>query len=409
MRDLATSGLTQLNTNLTGATQAVGELPVTNPEVEKLDEQIQGRSVPTQLRERLPGDTSAEGEGKILPQFAPSLGRRIWRGAEGALLGLAGGGLPGALVGALKPGAVGSQNYGAPNDLYTREEQAREQDLGNLQDQRKTAFETWKQSVDAAKERASQYRANATLGKDLTTGATDVTKNDIEAAKAANDTPEAKARAKLLEDTDSYNARFGQLDALEKRVGKMPAASEAYFIAQGKMPDAKEPRQPSFEEIALQGLLSRLGHKPTHDEYLAAVREVRETGSGANNGVQTRFDEKAQADVQGKKDAALDKARDAASKQYWTPKAKADYIRDAQAAEDTYEAELRDYGQTPQHMVVNPQTLAFEAGAGAAPAGAPAQAQNQPPAGAVGKVKGSDGKMHWTDKAQGGRDLGVAE
>lgn len=183
-RAAAMQGLGQLNTNLADATKAIESVPTDNPTVDALNQQIAGKSTPTQVRERPAGDTSETGTGKILPQFAPSMGQRILRGVRGAAIGLLTGGIPGAAVGAIEPQDIaGGTAYGAPNKLYERTEQARQADLGNLQGQRQSALDAWKQAVDARKAQASEFRANAALGKDVATGATDVMKADAGATK----------------------------------------------------------------------------------------------------------------------------------------------------------------------------------------------------------------------------------
>jgi hypothetical protein len=133
--------------------------------------------------------------GKMLQQYKPSTGSRIWRGVRGGLEGIAEHGIMGGLLGAIDPEKVTGTAYGAPNKQYTRAEDAREQQLGATDNELKTAMQTWKDVNDARKAKSGEYRANATLGKDLVSGAGDLQKNSIDKFKAEATADNYKTKA----------------------------------------------------------------------------------------------------------------------------------------------------------------------------------------------------------------------
>jgi hypothetical protein len=181
---------------------------------------------------------------------APSVGQRIWRGVRGGLVGMSSG--KGALLGALDPGAVGSTPYGAPSDAFQRAEERRTEQLASTDNDIANNFKTFKEAQDALKARASDSRANAALGKDLTTGATGMMnsataakKADAEATKAANETPEAKARLNQQE----FDQR-GQRLATDPQLAKLSPLNKILYRLNGKVPDPREPNEAEINAAA---------------------------------------------------------------------------------------------------------------------------------------------------------------
>ena len=181
---------------------------------------------------------------------APSVGQRIWRGVRGGLVGMSSG--KGALLGALDPGAVGSTPYGAPSDAFQRAEERRTEQLASTDNDIANNFKTFKEAQVALKARASDSRANAALGKDLTTGATGMMnsataakKADAEATKAANETPEAKARLNQQE----FDQR-GQRLATDPQLAKLSPLNKILYRLNGKVPDPREPNEAEINAAA---------------------------------------------------------------------------------------------------------------------------------------------------------------
>jgi hypothetical protein len=161
------------------------------------------------------------------------------------LQGLLTGGIRGGLLGAISPALEGSEAYGAPNKAYQNAETQREAKLASTDADITNSFKNWKDQVDAAKARASEYRANATLGKDLTTGATDMqnaaTKAAEEkdtAAKNRADSPEAKDAAALKLNQEQYDQRAARVATMN-----LSPLNRMLYMLNGKVPDPREPNE----------------------------------------------------------------------------------------------------------------------------------------------------------------------
>jgi hypothetical protein len=404
-QDYSMAGLAGLQRDMQDARAAENEIPTSNPKLDELNRELAAKSEPTPLRTMTPEDTKAgrtEGTGAMLAEYKPSVMSRIGRGVRSGAIGFLTGGIPGAVVGAIEPQDIrGGTAYGAPNASYGREESERQREVGDLSGQAAAAKEAWKAQVDAANAKAKQIDASGKLAGDLTTGANANVKNANDAADAAarnaNETPEAKAQVKALEDTQEYNSRMERLNTLEKRIGKIPAQTEAYYIANGKLPDPKQPHEPTFEEIALAGALRTLGHKPSHDEYMQIVSQVRgKAGEGDSGG--NIFADPAVTSVVEKATADVNKYK---TDHRFVP-------TQPGPALDAYNNGIREIFAAANEKLKktgvqfdaqgNLQDVRGNRGAGATP-------QGQPPARATGTAMGRDGKLHWTD---GKVDLGVA-
>lgn len=115
-------------------------------------------------------------------QFRPGLGRRIARGVEGVGLGLAEGGLRGAIAGGIAPQTTGLAGYQDPNSAFYRAKQANDQTVGGLDQQIKAAQDTQKDVNERVKN-------NTEIANSYGTGAQQAT-----AAQTAEDKPTSKAQ-----------------------------------------------------------------------------------------------------------------------------------------------------------------------------------------------------------------------
>ena len=293
---------TKAAADLDAAERAAQTSPDTS-QLNTLDTQIAGKRVPTQLRENRPEGDTGVGTGKMKQEFAPSLGRRIWRGVEGSTIGLLTGGIPGAAVGALEPGMIrGGTAYGAPNAKYNQTEADRQATLANLEAQRPEMSETLKAAIEA---RRNQVKDMSDLGKDRK----DVGEGITSIQRAQNETPEAKGKAAGAEQTQKDAAAFKDRQQRWPTVANLvpPSqrnAAEARYLLTGEMPKAGEPRQPSAEEIMLSGALGRWrqangGKDPNYEQFveiLSAVKGAGRAGGGGNEDVDAIV-----ADAAGKK------------------------------------------------------------------------------------------------------------
>jgi hypothetical protein len=216
-------------------------------------------------------------------QYKPSFGRRLWRGVRGGLEGLAIGGIPGAVFGAVQPGKMpGNQDYGAPNSTYEKAAAIDQADVDAKQkalDEAAGNFKTLQDARNAGAKTINDARAGyGNVGTQLT----DAQKANTDALKAQNESPGAKAALTREEFSD----RWGNLAAIEGRVGKLPAEQEAIYLSTGKLPDPRQPREPSAEEIevgrAQTLFVKEHGRPPTYDEYLGIVRGLKGRGDSEN-------------------------------------------------------------------------------------------------------------------------------
>ena len=382
-----------------GADLDAGErLALTEPDTSKLDaldKEINWAKRPTQLRENQPmGDKNQAadmgvGTGKMLPQFEPSLGQKIWRGARSGIIGLMAGGLPGAAIGALEPGAVkGGKAYGAPNSKYEQAETDRQATLANLESQRPQMSEALKTAIESRKAQATEL---GTLAERRNQGAT-----------ALNETPGAKAETKQLEDAVAYNERQQRWPTVANLVPpSQRAAMQVHYMLTGEMPKAGEPRQPSAEEIMLaRGVelkTQELGHPLKYEDFMAVVRDVKAKGGADQDDTAQALWAKAGGELESFRSGFTQSPKsgrwmNTKSGQSYTNE---EYLNEADKIRKKYNVELSKMGYT-----INPdgQMVSLRQGGqpGAAPAAAATQPARQgPPAGFTHKVKASDGKWHW--------------
>lgn len=253
LEDYERTGLDSLSKNADLATQAVQNVPTSSPEVDRLAAE-RAKLVPPALYNPQTGKMnpavseydSATGQ-NVTVNPKPGVGSRIWRGVRGGLVGLLEGGIPGAALGVIEPGAIpGGEAYGAPNKAYTRAEERRGQQVESTDKSMATAFQNWKDQVDAARAKATEFRANATTGRDLTTGATgainaatEAQKEKDEATNQEANTPQAKTAAALELNQKEFEQR-------QRRVAQMQGVStlnKTLYMLNGNIPDPREPNE----------------------------------------------------------------------------------------------------------------------------------------------------------------------
>lgn len=431
-RDMVMSGMTTLKSNLQSATQATDEIPTTNPELEKWNREVTAKSQPTQLRQYTKPDETGEGTGAMLPQYKEGLGKKILRGVRGAAVGFLTGGIPGAALGAIEPQDIaGGTAYGAPNRLYNQTEAARQNELAGAEKSQADTLADWKEQVDARKARAEQFSKTAELGGKLATAGNDVMRNDVQEAKNANETPDAKAQAaaktKQLEDAQQFQERQDHLDALARRKTKLSPSQQARYLLTGQMAD---PRQATEGEIELGNAMAAFRRDkkraPNYQEYMQMVQGLHGRGGAIEEGGGRAPAEQAMID------SANDELTKFKSDYQWNPTRKVWHKKgDTGEREpllpEQYTARKNEIiGKlnkslaakkfAPLQLQFDPQSdIQRDSGMQATAPSQPAVASTSaaptrtPPAGAthtaISKV---DGKLHYTNEA-GTIDLGVAQ
>jgi hypothetical protein len=150
--------------NARAAEKIVASMPPTDTASAALQEKYSKLATPEPLY---------DDKGKMLPQDRPSVGQRIWRGARGALEGLAFGGIPGAMRGAVAPQIYpGDSAYGAPNSDYQHREASRRQQEGAVGGQLAASRAAFKESNDRLIALSKERRDASTSFNDVTKGAT---------------------------------------------------------------------------------------------------------------------------------------------------------------------------------------------------------------------------------------------
>lgn len=232
----------------------------TGPDTSALEAERAKNATPTQLYDPQTG--------KMESQYAPSVGRRIWRGVEAGLEGLAKGGIRGALAGAVDPAAEGETPYGAPNKAYQATEAERQANLASEDQQIKEAQDKFKAMTDARKAASQEARAGVTSYADVGKTAKDL--ENVQVNQAKNATALRKAGYKfddqgniqpldyseLTPDQQAmYDLRGAQQDAQEARAQldrfKADPNSPAYKMAQQRLDVANRRLDLSTQEFLM--------------------------------------------------------------------------------------------------------------------------------------------------------------
>ncbi len=173
------------------------------------------------------------------PEYAPTAGRRILRGLIGAGEGLARGGIRGALLGGLDPGAVGATPYSAPTRQFSIAAQRQAAQHAALDKQQETATTAYKEDTGRAKDVITTIND---VGKNNAAGETAKSREDIAGAR------EQKARVQ------SQLADVKQQVADYMESGKPPTTYEATVAAAHleKDPDRAARMESAAKEMATQ-------------------------------------------------------------------------------------------------------------------------------------------------------------
>lgn len=268
--DYSNEGLEDLKKNADLATSAVQGMPTDDPETVALEAQ--------RAKDAAAKPIATD------PQYKPSGWAKFGRGLEAAGLGLASGGIRGLIGGAIKPDIVGVPGYNAPNRQFGIDTAQNTAAVASDDQQLQQAAQRWKDLVDARKAQASEFRANAGLGKDLTTGANAqidaVTKSQTEPVKAQADLTRANNEspvAKLQLNDAQLNQRQQQAD----RLG-LKGTNRSLYILNGKVPD---PRQVTAEEIAAGNaekiFRQQYGRGPQTLQEYQQIQSAARGGNGA--------------------------------------------------------------------------------------------------------------------------------
>src|SRR5579859_349166 len=332
--------------------------------------------------------------------YRPSIGSRIWRGVRGGLTGLALGGIPGAIAGAVDPGKVGSTPYGAPNAAGQTEANRLLREQLTSSRTYDEALANWKQAQAARKEElAATKDTNVSYG-----------------GAAGHATAELNAENK----PDSANKtdeklRLDQAEIDQRRKNGIAVGLKGKDLIDyslGYKPE--KPEQPN-EAVIQQAMRNKViseftrqnGHPPQTDadyeavgKRIAALSGRPSKPGGGQSVTQARI-------IADKKNASIQRALAEYAKDPGQPESNAELQRSLQEAQNAYEEEsglLGDGGDVGPHQVVTVDAkgqATWTPVAQTAPAPAPgappaAGAPKGPPPGATHTVKSKkDNKLHW--------------
>lgn len=206
---------------------------------------------------------------------------KVGRGLESAAIGLVTGGIPGAVVGAIKPEEIrGGTAYSAPNSGYGIDDRNRQAQLGLAEKQKSDAMSRFKQQVDlrkqqdtASKDAGEISNVGAKLPNETATAAADT-------ARAYNESPAGKAEAAKELSDQTLSSRQAQISDPKNPISKASPADKAYFTAMGRLPDPDRYHAP--EEViagqqAINAFKAQHGRLPnTLEEY----QQVRQAAKG---------------------------------------------------------------------------------------------------------------------------------
>jgi hypothetical protein len=411
------AGLSQLNKSMQKADQAVDEVPTQTPqEITDLSARRSKLATPAPRFDPATGKelTSTQeynpqtGEMDTINPKA-STGQKVWRGVRGGLVGLLTGGIPGAIVGGIEPQDIaGGKGYKDPSKQYEQAEQRREQALASTDTDLGNARSTWKEAVEASKAKSGELRANATLGKDLTTGATGL----INAEENTPEKEQKKGEAKLALSQAEFDQRQKQLQT-DPQLSKLSPLNKMLYMANGKVPD---PRDLNEAEVnAAQIAKAMTVYKAQHGGKMPQNLEDFNAVIASAKGDLDRGKGKGPTDQQlrtisDKKAAGIEKANTEFAKKKFMPGSREDYQRQLQEVQNAFEEEMGDIGKAGPHnnVLVDPKgqvTWKPETPAALpttpAPAASAAQTPTKPqPAPDGTRVQGKDGK---TKVKQGGK------
>jgi hypothetical protein len=360
-------GLSLLNRNLQSATDTADKMSTATPaDVTSSSSRISQLSAPKPLY---------DASGKRLPETKASFGEELKRGLKAGVKGFAN--KKGLLPGLLDPESVGATPYSAPNKAYQVGEQKRQQDLGTAQGDYDRASKAWKEQVDAQKAKTGEYRANATLGKDLTTGATGLLN-----AENKPETEDNKTKAKLVLTQQQFDQRKQQL-LTDPTLAALPPLQKALYMANGKLPDPREPNEAEVNaaQIAKAMTVFKMQHNgqspQTLEEFNSVVASAKgELGKGSKVDQATATNLRLAARLAEQRLKAVQDLTKSASFKYGNAESRKPIEDQVAAAKEEYDdlmGQLKDAGVGPT------ATPAPAPQATPAPAAAPTKGADEPP------------------------------
>ena len=201
------------------ANQAAEEVPTTDPKLAQMEAQRSKLAAPVDLYDSATGKMKAQAQvynpdtgldGSSI-NAKPSVGRRIWRGVRGGLVGLAYYRRnPWCCAWCYRSVVTGPGEVRRSYEALQRAEQRNTTALGSTDAGIKDEFATWKDAVDAAKAKSTELRTNATIGKDQSTSGADLIEAQAEQQRATNQSPAAKNTAAWIAErrvSDQNDAR----------------------------------------------------------------------------------------------------------------------------------------------------------------------------------------------------------
>jgi len=155
--------------------------------------------------------------GKMLDEYKPSFGQRFMRGVAGLARG--------GVLGAVDPSIAGVGNYGAPNKQYGIDQTQAAGRVAGADQQLKLAQDNWKAQNERLKQIATDRRALATTGKDVTGAAVAQQGVPIDQQKADADTKRADDAGRPKNYEEAVIAANTETDPT-KRAALMAAAQQ---------------------------------------------------------------------------------------------------------------------------------------------------------------------------------------
>lgn len=180
---------------------------------------------------KLEGQVESDAAAAPNPQnYKPGFGTRLLRGLKAVGLGLAEGGLRGALAGGIDPGLVrGGTPYSAPTDAYDIALNANKRQTAQDQLKLSDALTNFKQAQDLRTGQEKAYTDAGNMGKGAATGATDQMNAQTRAAQVPIDQEKADADRQKAFDLSPQ----GKLKATQAEIEQRTKFAEQMGMPQG--------------------------------------------------------------------------------------------------------------------------------------------------------------------------------
>jgi hypothetical protein len=310
-------------------------------------------------------------DGKLLPEYKPTLGQRLIRGVEGFARG--------GVFGAVDPTIGGAKAYGAPNKELDIDQTQAAGRVAGADQQLTNARDAWKAQSDRLKAIAAERRALAPAGKDATDASIkqqQVPQDQQKLDQEGTPKNEMEAIAAYGRETDPTKKA-----ALWDTVQKMHQATmqEKPPRAPGEQPTEGMVRYTDLRAAAVR----ENGGKPLSTDQLAKLStdlSMRQTPQGAIP--------QPQADrIKTRKDQAMAKAQQNLSADGKGEYGQDEFVRDMNQAQQNFETSIEDAGGTVEHMEMQPDMQWKQDGTPPANVAAPPPAKSATPAPPKGNGK----------------------